>query len=99
VRGSSFTALLELGKKKGYTLVCNTGNLIFVGNDLREKVGLDEMCIDFPELMFDYGKHFEELRSQNRLKQRLKRFVKLCLNRIGLLKKAGESVRRSPAQS
>jgi hypothetical protein len=87
VQGSSFTALLELGKKKGYALVCNTGNLIFVRNDLTKKVGLNEMYLDFPELLFDYRKHFEELKAQKSLKRNPKRFIKLFLTKIGLLKK------------
>lgn len=29
-RGSSYSAMLELGTKKGYSLICHTGNMIFV---------------------------------------------------------------------
>jgi len=32
--GSSFKSIVELGNKKGYTLVCMTGNLIFVKTEL-----------------------------------------------------------------
>ncbi len=32
--GSGFGATLELGKRKGYSLVCHTGNMIFVRDDL-----------------------------------------------------------------
>jgi hypothetical protein len=31
--GNTFTATLNVGKKKGYKLVCHTGNLIFVRNE------------------------------------------------------------------
>jgi hypothetical protein len=32
--GTSFLPMLRLGKSKGYTLICHTGNMIFVRNDL-----------------------------------------------------------------
>jgi hypothetical protein len=32
--GTSFLPMLKLGQSKGYTLICHTGNLIFVRNDL-----------------------------------------------------------------
>lgn len=37
-QGTGFLPMLRLGQKKGYTLVCHTGNLIFIRNDLREHV-------------------------------------------------------------
>lgn len=37
-QGSSFLSTLKLGNSKGYTLLCHTGNLIFVRNDLLQKV-------------------------------------------------------------
>jgi hypothetical protein len=51
-QGSSFTATLRLGRKKGYTLVCHTGNMLFVRSDLVEKVGLPQREIDRPERLF-----------------------------------------------
>ncbi len=51
---SSFSATLSLGQHKGYTLVCHTGNMIFVRNDLVDKLFLTETEINFPEVMFDY---------------------------------------------
>jgi hypothetical protein len=32
--GTGFAPMLALGESKGYTLICHTGNLIFVRNDL-----------------------------------------------------------------
>ena len=32
--GTAFAPMIELGRAKGYTLICHTGNLIFVRNDL-----------------------------------------------------------------
>jgi len=38
--GTSFLPMLQLGKKKGYTFVLHTGNMIFVRNDLYSQLGL-----------------------------------------------------------
>ena len=38
--GTSFLAMLELGRSKKYTFVCHTGNMIFVRQDLFPKLGL-----------------------------------------------------------
>ena len=38
--GSGFGATLELGKRKGYTFVCHTGNMIFVRNDLFDRLNI-----------------------------------------------------------
>lgn len=54
VMGSSFSATVTLGKSKGYSLVCHTGNLFFVRDDFISKMGLSQTEIDFPELLFDY---------------------------------------------
>lgn len=32
--GTGFLPMIQLGKEKGYTLICHTGNLIFVRNDI-----------------------------------------------------------------
>jgi hypothetical protein len=37
-QGTGFLPMLLLGREKGYTLVCHTGNLIFIRNDLRSVV-------------------------------------------------------------
>jgi hypothetical protein len=36
---TTFTSMVELGRSKGYTPVCHTGNLFFVRNDLADDVG------------------------------------------------------------
>lgn len=51
--GNTFSAMTALGKDKGYRLVCHTGNLIFVRNDLIELVNIPEKYLKFPELIFD----------------------------------------------
>lgn len=46
--GTSFLPMLRLGESKGYTLVCHTGNLIFVRNDLAplypDLIGPPDLC-------------------------------------------------------
>ena len=50
--GNSFTSTHEVGRKKGYSLVCHTGNLIFVRDDLAAKLGIDPIFYRRPELLF-----------------------------------------------
>ena len=46
VEGNSFTSTVDLGRRKGYTPVCHTGNLIFVRDDLVDKVLIpDDMFV------------------------------------------------------
>jgi hypothetical protein len=51
--GNSFSTVLKISKSKGYELVAHTGNLIFVRNDLYDKIGLHEILKIYPELLFD----------------------------------------------
>ena len=53
-QGNTFSATLGVAQHKGYTLVCHTGNCIFVRNDLVEKIKLDTQYIQHPELLFLY---------------------------------------------
>ena len=41
-QGNSFSATVEVGKKKGYVLICHTGNCIFLRNDLINQINFDE---------------------------------------------------------
>jgi hypothetical protein len=50
--GSSFTSTGKLGKSKGYELVCHTGNMIFVRNDLMAAVNLPAEEIRNPDSLF-----------------------------------------------
>ena len=52
---NSFSSTLAVGIKKGYTLVCHTGNMIFVKNDLVDKLNIPKRYIDYPELLFVNG--------------------------------------------
>lgn len=50
--GNSFSSTLEVGRAKGYSLVCHTGNMIFVRNDLLPLIGMDSMDLQFPARLF-----------------------------------------------
>ena len=50
--GSSFKSTLKVGLKKGYTLVCHTGNMIFARNDLVPFLDLDKEDILDPNRLF-----------------------------------------------
>jgi len=51
-QGNTFSSTLSVGVKKGYTLVCHTGNLIFVKSNLVDKLKIPKRYIDYPELLF-----------------------------------------------
>lgn len=50
--GSSFLSTLKLGLEKGYTLVCHTGNMFFVRNDLVPRIHLQGFYLEHPERLF-----------------------------------------------
>lgn len=52
VVGSSFQAMVNLAKSKGYTPVCHTGNLIAVRDDLVGNLGLPDSVIQNPATLF-----------------------------------------------
>ena len=54
-QGNSFSSTLKVGINKGYTLVCHTGNLIFVRSDLIAKLDFPKRYIEYPELLFING--------------------------------------------
>jgi len=47
-----FTATIRLGKEKGYTSVCHTGNIIFVRNDFISKLNLTQKELNNPNSLF-----------------------------------------------
>lgn len=57
--GASFSSLVELGQKKGYRLVCHTGNCFFVRNDLVPRLQMDSV-LEPPERLFNRSKHYRE---------------------------------------
>jgi hypothetical protein len=58
--GASFSSLVELGRKKGYQLVCQTGNCLFVLKELLPALHLDPSLLASPEKMFNHAKHYRE---------------------------------------
>jgi hypothetical protein len=74
-RGSSFTALVKLGEHKGYKLICHTGNLFFIKKEFLPQMNLNPIYALFPETLFNYRKHFEELKYQRQLRFRVARIV------------------------
>jgi hypothetical protein len=52
-QGNSFSSMLALGREKGYTLACHTGNLVFVDDEYAGKIGLKAEEIVHPEILFD----------------------------------------------
>ena len=51
-RLTSFSAMLELGQRKRYTLACHTGNMIFVRDEDAPKLGLTREELEHPETLF-----------------------------------------------
>jgi hypothetical protein len=51
-RLTTFTAMLELARRKQYTLACHTGNMIFVRDEDASQLGLSTEEIAHPEIMF-----------------------------------------------
>ena len=52
-QGNSFSATVNVGKKKGYILVCHTGNCIFLRDDLKNKINYDKDLLNNPNVLFD----------------------------------------------
>lgn len=52
--GNSFSSTLQVANNKGYNLVCHTGNMIFVRNDLINNLNLSNIDLAFPERLFNW---------------------------------------------
>ena len=52
---TTFTSMLDLGRRKGYSLVAHTGNMIFVHDDLVGRLGLPGITFKDPARLFDWG--------------------------------------------
>ena len=86
--GNSFTATLNCAKKKGYRLVCHTGNMIFVRDDLSNLIKIDEIDFAYPERLFisDWVDKPPSLLFRL-LKLLLPRFIKNIIKKFFLMKK------------
>ena len=54
-QGNSFTSTLIVANKKGYSLIIHTGNLIFLRNDLVNKIEFDQELLNDPDKLFDHS--------------------------------------------
>ena len=54
-QGNSFTSTLIVANKKGYSLIIHTGNLIFLRNDLVNKIKFDQELLSNPDKLFDHS--------------------------------------------
>lgn len=83
--GNSFSATLMVAKKKGYQLICHTGNMIFVKKEYIEHIDLNEKYITYPELLFDDSSVIESKKRsiffqiKNLLKKIIKKFKLIFL--------------------
>ena len=50
--GNTFSSTIKVGTEKGYTLICHTGNLIFVTNEIIHDLNFPKTFLDYPELLF-----------------------------------------------
>jgi len=50
--GNSFSSTVAVGRRLGYTLVCHTGNLIFVDDEQVPRLDLPELDLAHPERLF-----------------------------------------------
>ncbi len=51
---TSFTSMLRLGQRKGYELVCHTGNMVFVRSDRVNRLNLPLTEAEQPERLFTW---------------------------------------------
>jgi len=51
--GNSFTSTLDVAHRKGYELVCHTGNMIFVKSELMHFIAIDPLYVKNPYLLFN----------------------------------------------
>lgn len=105
--GANYWILTELGNKKGYTLVCNTSNLIFVRNDLvRDTIEIDDRLFPWhldakiKQLVFQLAHtphvvmQYKDIVPEDQREEFIKEFPKYCGG--ALLGYLGEEVRGTP---
>ena len=82
--GNSFSSTVNVAKDKGYSLVCHTGNLIFVRDDLVQLVGLDNLFLKYPETLFIYNwvNGPESISLSQRIARRLPTSIKKFIKRL-----------------
>lgn len=83
-QGNSFSSTVNVAKNKGYSLVCHTGNLIFVRDDLVGLVGLDDCFLKYPETLFlnNWVSGSESISLSHRIARKLPRSIKNIIRRL-----------------
>lgn len=71
---NSFKSTLEVSKKKGYSPIVHTGNLILLKNELLEKIKFDKNLLKNPEKLFIYD-WINEKKASNNIIIKLLRFI------------------------
>lgn len=102
-KGANYWILTELGREKGYTLVCNTSNLIFVRNDLMvPEIEIDDRLFPWhlpseaKELVFHCAQILKYILPKEQHEEFFKEFPKYCQG--ALLGYLGEEVRGEPRE-
>ena len=68
--GNSFTSTVNFAQKTGYTLVCHTGNCIFVKSKYAKKLKIPKKYLKNPNLLFD--RSWVEEDNNNYVKNKIK---------------------------
>lgn len=79
--GNTFSSTLNVGLKKGYQLVCHTGNMIFVRNDYVPKLNIPEKFFLHPELLFDFSHCINVYVKKDYFLTRLKTLIKFLFRK------------------
>ena len=67
-----------VAEKKGYQLICHTGNMIFLKKEYLDNINLNDKYITYPELLFDQNLVIREKKINFfiKLKNYLKKIIK-----------------------
>ena len=76
--GNSFSATLMVAEDKGYQLICQSGNMIFIKKEYLKYINLNTKYINYPELLFDYDAFLEskKLNLLNEIKTFFKQIIR-----------------------
>jgi hypothetical protein len=83
-QGNSFSSTICVAKNKGYSLVCHTGNLIFVRDDLLELIELEDKMLLYPETLFlnDWVSGLNSMSLSNLIARKLPSSLKRLIKRV-----------------
>ena len=52
--GCSFSSAVSVARDRGYSLICHTGNLIFVRDEFAHLLGMNALDLQYPERLFSW---------------------------------------------